>query len=82
MKIIFRFIRPHWKLFLLTMLMLVIDAGGALYIPTLEGDSGIVDLGITMRSKPTDPMALDLGLKGYVGDYQGVTGTVTWRYAF
>lgn len=35
-----------------------------------------------MRSKPTDPMALDLGLKGYVGDYQGVTGTVTWSYAF
>lgn len=54
----------------------------ALVIPTLEGDSGIVDLGITMRSKPTDPMALDLGLKGYVGDYQGVTGTVTWSYAF
>lgn len=54
----------------------------ALDIPTLEGDSGIVDLGITMRSKPTDPMALDLGLKGYVGDYQGVTGTVTWSYAF
>ena len=54
----------------------------ALDIPTLEGDSGIVDLGITMRSKPTDPMVLDLGLKGYVGDYQGVTGTVTWSYAF
>lgn len=54
----------------------------ALDIPTLEGDSAIVDLGITMRSKPTDPMALDLGLKGYVGDYQGVTGTVTWSYAF
>lgn len=54
----------------------------ALDIPTLEGDSGIVDLGITMRSKPTDPMALDLGLKGCVGDYQGVTGTVTWSYAF
>lgn len=38
MKIIFRFIRPHWKLFLLTMLMLIIDAGGALYIPTLMAD--------------------------------------------
>lgn len=38
MKLIFRFIRPHWKLFVLTMLMLVIDAGGALYIPTLMAD--------------------------------------------
>ena len=38
MKIIFQFIRPHWKLFLLTMLMLVIDAAGALYIPTLMAD--------------------------------------------
>ena len=54
----------------------------ALNVPTLEGDSGIVDLGITMRSTPTDPMALDLGLKGYAGDHQGVTGTVTWSYAF
>ena len=54
----------------------------ALNVPTFEGDSGIVDLGITMRSTPTDPMALDLGLKGYAGDHQGVTGTVTWSYAF
>ena len=44
MKIIFRFIRPHWKLFLLTMLMLVIDAGGALYIPTLMAD--MLNLGV------------------------------------
>ena len=54
----------------------------ALNVPTLKGDSGIVNLGITMRSTPTDPMALDLGFKGYVGDHRGVSGTVTWSYMF
>lgn len=54
----------------------------ALNVPTLEGDSGIVDMGITIRSTPTDPMALDLGVKAYAGDVQGVMGSATLSYAF
>ena len=54
----------------------------ALNVPTLEGDSGIVDMGITIRSTPTDPMALDLGIKAYAGDVQGVMGSATLSYAF
>ena len=54
----------------------------ALNVPTLKGDSGIVDMGITIRSTPTDPMALDLGVKAYAGDVQGVMGSATLSYAF
>ena len=54
----------------------------ALNVPTLEGDSGIVDMGITIRSTPTDPMALDLGVKAYAGDVQGIMGSATLSYAF
>ena len=54
----------------------------ALNVPTLEGDSGIVDMGITIRSTPTDPMALDLGIKAYAGDVQGVMGSATLSSAF
>lgn len=54
----------------------------SLNVPTLEGDSGIVDMGITIRSTPTDPMALDLGVKAYAGDVQGIMGSATLSYAF
>ena len=46
MKLILKFLKPHWKLCVATVLLLVIDVAGALYIPTLaaeilnEGTSG------------------------------------------
>lgn len=46
MKLILQFIRPHWKLCVLTVLLLIIDVAGALFIPTLaaqmlnQGTSG------------------------------------------
>ena len=46
MKLILKFLKPHWKLCAATVLLLVIDVAGALYIPTLaaeilnEGTSG------------------------------------------
>ena len=47
MKLILRFLKPHWKLFLLTAVLLIIDVAGALIIPTLasemlrEGETGV-----------------------------------------
>lgn len=35
MKLILRFLRPHWKLFAVTVVMLILDVIGALFIPTL-----------------------------------------------
>ncbi|HIY45485.1 MAG TPA: ABC transporter ATP-binding protein/permease [Candidatus Borkfalkia excrementipullorum] len=47
MKLILRFLKPHWKLFLLTIILLIIDVAGALIIPTLasemlrQGETGV-----------------------------------------
>lgn len=46
MKLILQFIRPYWKLCVVTVLLLIIDVAGALFIPTLaaqmlnQGTSG------------------------------------------
>ncbi len=46
MRLILKFLKPHWKLCVITVLLLIIDVAGALYIPTLaaeilnEGTSG------------------------------------------
>ena len=47
MKLILQFLKPHWKLTVLTVLLAVIDVSGSLFIPTLaahllnQGTSGI-----------------------------------------
>ena len=46
MKLVLQFMKPHWKLCVSTILLLVIDVAGALFIPTLaaqmlnQGTSG------------------------------------------
>lgn len=46
MKLILQFIRPHWKLCVATVILLIVDVAGALFIPTLaaqmlnQGTSG------------------------------------------
>lgn len=47
MKLILQFLKPHWKLCTVTILLLIIDVAGALFIPTLtaemlnQGTSGV-----------------------------------------
>lgn len=53
-----------------------------LEVPSLEGDTGIMELGVTMKPGDKSPWALDIGAKGYVGDREGVTGNMVVRYAF
>ena len=38
MKLILRFLKPHWKLTLLTIFLLIVDVAGALFIPTLVAE--------------------------------------------
>ena len=38
MKLILRFLKPHWKLTLLTVVLLFVDVAGALFIPTLVAE--------------------------------------------
>ena len=54
----------------------------SLDVPTLEGNTGIMKVGITVRPKETSPWAVDFGLKGYVGDRQGVSGNASVVYSF
>lgn len=35
MKLILRFLKPHWKLFVITVILLILDVMGALFIPML-----------------------------------------------
>lgn len=51
-------------------------------VPTLEGDTGVVEAGFTMKPNTSSPWSADFGVKGYVGDREGVTGNMLIRYAF
>ena len=50
--------------------------------PTLDGDTAIMELGVSMKPSVRSPWALQLGAKGYVGDREGVSGNLTFRYVF
>ena len=53
-----------------------------LEVPTLEGNTGIMEVGVTMKPSLNSRWSMDLGAKGYVGDREGITGNVLIRYAF
>lgn len=38
MRLVLKFLKPHWKLCVVTVLLLIIDVAGALYIPTLAAE--------------------------------------------
>lgn len=61
MKLIFRFVKPYWKLTAVTILLLILDVAGSLFIPTLaaqmlnQGTSGasfdmLLNTGIKMAA--------------------------------
>ncbi len=54
----------------------------ALETPTLEGDTGIVEVGVHMTPSQTSPWSFDIGAKGYVGDRKGVSGSATVTFTF
>ncbi len=54
----------------------------SLDVPTLEGDTGIVEAGITVRPNGTSPWSANIGIKGYVGDREGVSGSASIVYSF
>lgn len=54
----------------------------SLDVPSLEGDTGVFELGMRICPSLESNWAVDLGAKGYVGDREGVTGNMTVRYSF
>jgi outer membrane autotransporter protein len=50
--------------------------------PKLKGDSGIVELGLTLNPTKAQQLTLDLGVQGYAGRREGVTGSFKVNYKF
>jgi outer membrane autotransporter protein len=50
--------------------------------PSLRGDTGIGELGLTFKPSQTLPLSFDLGVQGYAGKREGVTGTLQARLEF
>lgn len=79
MNLILRFLKPHWKLCLITVVLLIVDVAGALFIPTLvaemlnDGTSGasfdaIVRTGIHMAA-----VSILAGVCAILGGYASAT---------
>jgi outer membrane autotransporter protein len=50
--------------------------------PSLKGGTGIFEAGLTIQPSPSKLLSVDVGIQGYVGTREGVTGTAQLRYQF
>ena len=50
--------------------------GIALDAPSLAGNTGILEAGLTLTPSPDLPLSLDLGLQGYFGKREGIAGSL------
>ena len=50
--------------------------------PKLEGSTGIGEIGLTLKPSKDLPLSFDLGVQGYVGKREGVTGSFQIKYEF
>jgi len=50
--------------------------------PSLQGGTGIGELGLAMKATKDTPLSLDLGVQGYVGTREGISGSLRMRYDF
>lgn len=55
--------------------------GNAIDAPTLEGDTGIAELGFTLLSSKNN-LNIDAGVQGYVGRLEDMTGSLRARWDF
>ncbi|MCL2011061.1 MAG: autotransporter outer membrane beta-barrel domain-containing protein, partial [Synergistaceae bacterium] len=62
-------------------------AAGATYgypidAPTMRGGTGIGDIGLNIRPSESLPLFIDVGVQGYTGRREGVTGRLEMRWEF
>jgi outer membrane autotransporter protein len=50
--------------------------------PDLIGGTGMGELGLTLKPPKDLPLSFDLGVQGYVGKREGVTGSLQARWEF
>ncbi|MDR2366262.1 MAG: autotransporter outer membrane beta-barrel domain-containing protein, partial [Zoogloeaceae bacterium] len=56
--------------------------GRKLLTPELKGDSGLVELGLSTAPFAKTPLSIDVGVQGYWGQREGVTGGFKVNYRF
>jgi hypothetical protein len=56
--------------------------GHSIDTPELNGGTAIAEFGVTLKPSKNLPLSLDLGVQGYVGQREGVTGSLQVKYAF
>jgi hypothetical protein len=56
--------------------------GYAIEAPSLQGDTGMGEIGFNLKPSETIPLSFDLGLLGYVGKREGVTGSLKIKIEF
>ena len=50
--------------------------------PSMRGDTGVGELGLVFTPCASLPLSFDLGVQGYVGKREGVTGSMQAKYEF
>ncbi|MDR0996774.1 MAG: autotransporter outer membrane beta-barrel domain-containing protein, partial [Zoogloeaceae bacterium] len=58
------------------------NEGQKIKSPDLEGGTGIGEIGIQFKPKSNSALTLEVGLHGYVGKREGVTGGIQANWAF
>jgi outer membrane autotransporter protein len=56
--------------------------GQAMQAPSLQGGTGIGELGLAFKATKSMPLSVDLGVQGYAGTREGFTGSLQVRYDF
>ena len=56
--------------------------GKGITAPDIKGSTGILDVGFKLQPSQNKAMSVDVGLQGYVGKREGLTGNVVLKYAF
>jgi outer membrane autotransporter protein len=56
--------------------------GYGIKAPKLEGGTGIGELGLSLTPSASLPLSFDLGVQGYTGTREGVTGSLHLRFEF
>ena len=56
--------------------------GAKIDAPTLNGTTGVGELGLAIKPAGTLPLTIDAGVQGYAGTRQGVSGSLNLKYEF
>jgi len=56
--------------------------GYSIDAPSMRGSTGIGELGLSLRPSMNMPLSFDLGVQGYTGKREGVTGSLQIKLTF